>query len=66
MNNSLKLLLIACAASIAGTTYHSPTPEPTVEGSVAVQLDEATYEYAPPVNVEVVHDEVVINGLRVN
>ena len=66
MNNSLKLLLIACAASIAGTTYHRPTPVPTAKASVAVLLDEATYEYAPSVTVEVVHDEVVINGLRVN
>jgi hypothetical protein len=66
MNNSLKLLLIACAASIAGTDYYSPTPQPATEGYVAVLLDEATYEYAPPVTVAVVHDEVVINGLRAN
>ena len=66
MNNTLKLLLIACAASIAGTSYHAPTPEPATEGYVAVLLNEATYEYAPPVTVEVVNEEVVINGLRVN
>ena len=66
MNNSLKLLLIACAASIAGTSYHRPTPVTTPEGYVAVLLDEATYEYAPPVSVTIPHDEVVINGLRVN
>ena len=66
MNNSLKLLLIACAASIAGTSYRGPTPVTPSKGTVAVLLDEATYEYAPPVTVEVVHDEVVINGLRLN
>ena len=63
MNNTLKLVLIACAASIAGTSYHTPTPKPAVEGYVAVLLDEATYEYAPSVTVTIPHDEIVINGM---
>ena len=65
MNNSIKLALLGCYLSIAGTTYYSPTPT-LPEATVEIVTAEASYEYAPPVTVTVAHDEVVINGLRAN
>ena len=65
MNNALKLALITCAVSFAGTTYHTTTtPEPLPKVTVEALTVEAVYEYAPPVTIEIVHDEVEINGLR--
>jgi len=64
MNNALKLALITCAVSFAGTTYHTSDPEPLPEATVEAITVEAVYEYAPPVTIEIPHDEVVINGLR--
>ncbi len=66
MNNALKLALITCAVSFAGTTYHTSDPEPLPEVTVEAITVEATYEYAPPVTVEVVNEEVIINGVRAN
>lgn len=62
MNNAIKLALLGCSLSIAGTTYYSPSPVPP-EATVEVVTAEVSYEYAPPVTVSVIHDEVVINGL---
>ena len=65
MNNALKLALITCAVSFAGTTFHTATTlEPLPEATVEAITVEATYEYLPPVTVEIVHEEVEINGLR--
>ena len=65
MNNALKLALITCAVSFAGTTFHTATtPEPLPEATVEAITVEAVYEYLPPVTVEIVHEEVEINGLR--
>jgi hypothetical protein len=63
MNNSIKLALLGCSLSIAGTTYYSPTPT-LPEATVEAITVEAVYEYAPPVTITIPHDEVVINGLR--
>tara|TARA_Y100000593_G_C4298690_1_gene332145 strand:- start:216 stop:419 length:204 start_codon:yes stop_codon:yes gene_type:complete len=61
MNNALKLALVTCGLSIAGTSYYSPTestPYPTA--TVEVLTAEASYEWLPSVTVEVVHEEVEI------
>ena len=61
MNNALKIALITCGLSIAGTSYYSPTeraPLPAV--TVEALTVEASYEWLPPVTVEVVHEEVEI------
>ena len=64
MNNALKLATVVCGLSLA-TTYHATTtPDPLPEATVEVLTDEAVFEYAPPVTIEIVHEEVEINGLR--
>jgi len=64
MNNTIKLALLGCSLSIAGTTYHSPAPPPPPEATVEIVTAEVSYEYAPSVTITIVHDEVTINGLH--
>ena len=63
MTNSIKLALLGCSLSIAGTTYYTPTPTPP-EATVEIVTDEVSYEYAPPVTIVIIHEEVEINGLQ--
>ena len=66
MTNTLRLTLLSiCGLSLASTTY-VPTPPPTVypEGTVEVVEAEIEYEYLPPANVTILHDEVVIVDQR--
>ena len=61
MNNALKFALVTCGLSIAGTNYYSPTESaPLPAATVEALTVEAVYEYAPPVTVEIVHEEVEI------
>ena len=64
MNNALKLATVVCGLSLATTFHTTTTPEPLPEATVEALTVEATYEYLPPVTVEIVHEEVEINGLR--
>ena len=66
MNNTTKILLLTATAltlttnSLGDTTVHTSIPE----GYVIPLTAEVEYEYLPPVTVEVVHEEVEINGQR--
>jgi hypothetical protein len=60
MDTSIKLLLAITALSLATTSFGDTTPPPIAK--VVALTDEVEVEYLPSVTVEIVHDEVEING----